>query len=111
MRVDALGGALTAPSITISFASIFLPYRSLFASSSGRRVEPSRETPAKAPRALEYDKISAFIAASVSAEAFRPTGPAAADASPPSLTLLERMLEAEMEVTTGRKKAVALPLT
>ena len=74
--VDALGGAFTAPSSTISFASIFLPYRFLFASLSGRRVDPSRETPANAPRAREYDRMSARRVASVSAEAVRPTGPA-----------------------------------
>ena len=111
MRVDALSGALTAPFRTISFASTFLPYSFSFASLSGRRVEPSRETPAKAPRALEYDKISAFMAASVSAEALRPTGPAAAEASPPSLTLLERILVAELEVINSRTKSVASPST
>src|SRR6516225_3974646 len=108
-RVEALGGALTVPCRTISFASIFLPYRSLFASLSGRRVDPSRETPANAPLAREYDKISAFMAASVSAEALRPTGPAAAEASPPSFTLLERMLEADLEVISSRTKSVASP--
>ena len=42
IRVDALVGALTAPSNTISFAIIFLPYRSLLASLSGRSAEQAQ---------------------------------------------------------------------
>src|SRR6516164_3829071 len=107
MSVDALGGACTACSSTICFASIFLPYRFSFAPLSGRRVDPARETPAKAPRAREYDRISARIVASVSAEAVRPTGPAAAEASPPSLTLLDRIPVADREFIKRRTKSVA----
>src|SRR5271167_1049518 len=44
---------------------------------------------------------------SVSADAVRPTGPAATVAFPPSLTLLLRTLEAEREVMSSRTKSVA----
>src|ERR1700733_3540436 len=44
--------------------------------------------PAKMPRAREYVSTSAFIFQSVSAAASAPTGPAAAEASAPSLNLL-----------------------
>jgi hypothetical protein len=91
----AFAGAGATASNTISFASSFLPYKFLFASLSGRSVEPSSETPANSPRAREYDKMSARKVTSVSADAVRPTGPAAAEASPPSSTLLVRMLPAE----------------
>src|SRR5271156_2089613 len=44
---------------------------------------------------------------SVSAEAVRPTGPAATVAFPPSLTLLVRTLEAERGLMSSRTKSVA----
>src|SRR5271169_4181475 len=81
----------------------------LLAPLSGRRVEPAREIPAKRPRAREYERISACMVTSVSAEAVRPTGPAAAVALPPSLTLLLRMLEAERVLMRRRTKSVELP--
>src|SRR6266850_102051 len=49
----AQAGAGTALFITMSSAEISFPYRFLFALPSGRSVEPSRETPANAPRARE----------------------------------------------------------
>ena len=57
ISVAALGGALIAPSSTMSLAPISFPYRFLFASLSGRNVEPSSETPANAPFAREYVRI------------------------------------------------------
>src|SRR5260370_36014425 len=65
--------------------------------------------PAKRPRAREYERISARKATSLSAEAVRPTGPAAALASPPSLTLLLSMLVAERGLIIRRTKSGALP--
>src|SRR5260370_41105117 len=65
--------------------------------------------PAKRPRAREYERISARKATSLSAEAVRPTGPAAALASPPSLTLLLSMLVAERGLIIRRTKSVAVP--
>src|SRR6516162_11360553 len=65
----------------ICVAVTFLPYRFSFAPSSGPSVVPDRETPANTPCALEYESISALIAAFVEASASRPTGPAATLAS------------------------------
>src|ERR1700691_4526706 len=76
---------------------------------SGRGVDPAREIPANSPRAREYERISARRVTSVSAEAFRPTGPAAAEASPPSLTLLVRMPSADRELISSNTKSVACP--
>src|SRR3954468_13829427 len=59
-----------------------------FAPGSGRSVEPSSDTPANNPLAREYERISADINESVAAVAVRPFGPAAAEASAPSLVLL-----------------------
>ena len=58
------------------------------ASSSSRIVLPFSEMPANAPRERDQDRISARIVASVSADVVRPTGPAAAIASPPTVNLL-----------------------
>jgi hypothetical protein len=44
------------------------PYSSLFAPSSERNVEPSRDTPPNRPFARDQERISAFIATSVSAD-------------------------------------------
>src|SRR5271155_1105925 len=49
----AAGGTATAPLKMICSASSFLPYTRSLASLSGRTVEPSREIPAKRPRARE----------------------------------------------------------
>src|SRR6202167_2395441 len=76
---------------------------------SGRGVDAAREIPAHSPRAREYERISARRVASVSAEAFRPTGPAAAEASPPILTLLVRMFSAERGLISSNTKSVACP--
>src|ERR1700761_194182 len=65
--------------------------------------------PANRPRAREYDRISARRVTSVSADALRPTGPAAAEASPPIFTLLFRMFEAEVGVINNSTKSVAWP--
>src|SRR3974390_2548546 len=72
-------------------------------------VEPSRDTPPKRPRARDQERISAFIATSVSADAVRPTGPAAADASAPNLTLLDRTEFAPFSFMTNRTKSVSSP--
>ena len=50
---SAAGRTATFPDRTISFAGIFLPYTCWLSPLSGRIVEPSRETPANRPRALE----------------------------------------------------------
>jgi hypothetical protein len=71
-------GVRTAPSRAIWRAFHSLPYGFLLASPSERRVEPSREIPAKRPCDLEYDRISARIMTSVAAAAVLPLGPAAA---------------------------------
>ena len=52
---------------------------------------PSMETPANSPRLREYEYTSAVKFWSVPAEAERPTGPAATDASPPSVSLPSAM--------------------
>src|SRR5438477_632502 len=46
-------------------------------------MAPSSDTPANRPRLREYEKISALSRTSVSASAWRPTGPAATAASAP----------------------------
>src|SRR5580704_15322637 len=107
--VFALSGTGSALLNTMSDALTSLPYRFLFAPLSGRSVEPSSEMPANKPREREYDKISARSVTSVSAEAVRPTGPAAADASAPSLTLLLSMFSADRGDIMSRTKSVAFP--
>src|ERR1022692_2961801 len=107
-RCAAAGGA-TLPSRTISLALSSFPYRALLAPSSDRSVEPSSDTPANSPCALEYDRISAFITISVAAAASRPTGPAATDASPPSFTLLDITEFAPDSFITSSTKSVACP--
>src|SRR6202142_1179876 len=59
INCSAAGGAATTPARTISLAGISLPYTRRLSPLSGRMVEPSRETPANRPRALEKIKISA----------------------------------------------------
>ena len=49
------------------------------------------------------------MVASVSAEAVRPTGPAAAEASPPNFTLLLRIPSAPLSFMTSSTKSVAWP--
>src|SRR5689334_5998246 len=66
------------------------PYISVLVSLSGRSVAPSSAIPANTPRDREYVRISACILASVLAEALRPTGPAATDASAPKVNLLDK---------------------
>ena len=83
----------------------FLPVEVLVgAALSGRNVEPSREIPANNPREREYERISARMVTSVSAEALRPTGPAAAEASPPNFTLLVKMLFADRGLISNSTK-------
>ena len=48
---------------------------------------PSMDTPANKPRLREYEYTSAVKFWSVAADAERPTGPAATEASPPSVSL------------------------
>src|SRR5215471_15048586 len=72
-------------------------------------VEPASEIPAKTPRARDQERISAFITTSVSALVVRPTGPAATEASAPSLTLLDITDLAPASFITSRTKSVASP--
>src|SRR6202790_1905701 len=81
------GTAMLLPNM-MSLALILWPYTCSLASSSGRSVEPSSDMPADRPRGRGYVRTSARREASVSAEASRPLGPAAAEASAPNLTLL-----------------------
>src|SRR6185437_5571364 len=85
--LDAVGS--TFPS-RMSENGTNLPYRSRVSSLSCVMAEPFRSTPANNPRAREYVNTSERILMSVSAPASRPTGPAAAEASAPSLNLLLR---------------------
>src|ERR1700693_1284822 len=86
----AEAGARIILLITMSLALTPLPYSLRFSSPSGRRLEPSSETPANSPREREYDRISARNVRSDEAAASRPSGPAATAKSPPSLTWLGR---------------------
>src|SRR6202045_4800251 len=95
--------------LTMSLALTPCPYSLPLPSPSGRRVEPSRETPANNPREREYERTSARSVTSVAAAASRPFGPAAAAASAPSLTLLVRMESAPRRFITSRTKSVAWP--
>src|SRR5581483_5284871 len=97
------------PPRTMSCALSFVPYNFSFAPLSCRKVEPSSDTPANSPRDLEYVSISAFITISVCAAAVLPLGPAAAEASPPSFTLLFRTDSAPLGFMTRRTKSVASP--
>src|ERR1700730_16283674 len=51
--IAAAEGTATLPDRTMSLAGIFWPYTRRLSPLSGRIVEPSRETPANRPRALE----------------------------------------------------------
>src|ERR1700682_5573140 len=106
---SAAGGTATALDRTISLAETFSPYTRRLSPLSGRIVEPSRERPANRPGALDELKISARRVASVSADASRPTGPAAMEASAPSFTLLDRMPLAPLSFITSNTKSVACP--
>lgn len=108
-RMAAAAGLPTFPSRKISFAVNFFPYTFSFAPLSGRRVDPSNEIPANSPREREYERISARIATSVAAVAALPLGPAAAEASAPSLTLLPISDSAPRGFITSRTKSVAWP--
>src|SRR5258705_91238 len=72
-------------------------------SRSWRSVAPCSEMPANTPRDRDQDRISARIRASVCAEAWRPTGPAATSPSPPSVKLLSSKFTrgGEGEVAAG----------
>src|SRR5262249_37736724 len=67
---------------------------------------PERSIPAKRPFAREYDSISADIWASVAAVAPRPTGPAAIEASAPSVTLFESSFSTPRLFITTRTSSV-----
>ena len=71
----------------ISAAGAFLPYSLLLDLVSMAITLPSTETPANNPRLREYEYTSAVKFWSVAADAARPTGPAATEASPPSVSL------------------------
>ena len=68
---------------------------------------PSSEIPANKPREREYVSTSARIVTSVAASASRPTGPAAAEASAPSFTLLFEDGACTAPFITSRTKSVA----
>src|SRR5437868_3711364 len=105
----AVAGAATLPCRRISFTETSRPYNFRFARLSGRKVEPSRETPANSPREREYDSISARMTTSVDPSALRPFGPAAAEASAPSFTLLPISDSAPRGFITRIMKSVACP--
>ena len=67
--------------------------------------------PAKTPRARDHDRISARICASVSADALRPRGPAAADASPPIVNWLDSSLSTPLGFITSMMTSVSVPPT
>src|SRR5258706_7037556 len=62
--------------------------------------------PAKRPFECEYDSISADSCASVAAVAERPTGPAAIEASVPSVVLLRSSLSAPLPFITNSTSSV-----
>src|SRR5262245_49219915 len=93
----------------ISFALTFLPYNFSLALPSERKVEPSREIPANRPLFREYERISALITMSVAPSAVRPLGPAAAEASAPNFTLLDRSDRAPRGFMTSNTKSLAWP--
>ena len=80
--LEAASGGV-APLVRICLLSQRWPYIASFSSISLRSVAPSSETPANRPLDRDQERISAVISASVCAVALRPTGPAAAVASPP----------------------------
>src|SRR5215469_15849103 len=61
------------------------------------------------PFARDHERISAFMAMSVSADVVRPTGPAAAEASAPNLTLLDNTELAPFSFMIRSTKSVASP--
>src|SRR6185503_2296864 len=71
----------------MSAAGAVCPYSPLFDLLSMLRMLPSSATPANNPRLREYEYTSAVKFWSVAADAARPTGPAATDASAPSVSL------------------------
>ena len=75
-----ISSALRNPITVIVFIAGILIF-SVLALLSGRSVTPCNERPANAPRERDQVSISAVSNASVSAVAWRPTGPAATDAS------------------------------
>src|SRR5580700_4314573 len=83
-----------------------LPYMCSFSSMSWRRVAPSSDTPAKAPRERDQERISAVIMASVWALAVRPTGPPAIEASAPSVNLLVSSFFMPRSFITSRTRSV-----
>src|SRR5260370_35778573 len=70
-------------------------------------VEPSNYTPGNNRLDGECDRISASMTISVPADAARPTGPAATDASAPSFTLLDITDLAPFSFITNSTKSVA----
>ena len=92
-RTAATNGSPPPRGISVAPVKIVLkgtnfPYNSRVASSSCEMVEPLMVTPANRPRAREYVSTSALSFQSVEPSTWRPTGPAAADASAPTLNLL-----------------------
>src|SRR5579871_942660 len=103
----AFGGRI--PFVTISRFSSFLPYSAALSSRSCRSVAPSRARPANNPCDRDQERMSACICASVWAVAVRPTGPAATEASAPSVNLLESSLSAPRAFITSMIKSVSDP--
>ena len=85
------------------------PYISVFQSVSSRSVAPLREIPANRPRWRDQVRISAVIAASVCACVSRPTGPAATEASPPRVNLVESSRFMPLLFITSMNTSVSAP--
>ena len=106
MNGSVTAGAFTDVPITTSRGATLGPYRSVLSSVSGLTTPPDRLTPANNPCVREYDRISAFICASVAARASRPTGPPAIDASAPSVTLLRSIFSMPLAFITSSTRSI-----
>src|SRR5204863_57796 len=112
-RPSALANALastvrrtgTVPK-AICRAECSAPYIFALAESSGLRLPPERSMPANTPFDREYASICAVSCASVAADVVRPIGPAAIDASAPSVTLLPSSLSAPPRFMTTSTRSV-----
>jgi len=87
ISLAAVAVAFTLPNTTSLF-DIFLPYMSLFASSSVRKCAVE-ETPANSPRAANSEKLGVKLSIRLSRRRAA-TGPAATEASRPMVNLLDR---------------------
>jgi len=108
MNVCAAGGGGTFP-VRSCLNGIMRPYSSRVLSSSCFTTAPFSVMPAKAPRAREYVRISERIFQSVLPSAWRPTGPAAAEASAPTLNLLFNSCVMPCWFITSITRSIACP--